>query len=151
MLVVNFSAKGDGNCVVVEGRPFVLARTGKGSFLVRASCPHRGGPLHLADLDATGDTLVCPWHENGYPFTRSRESVIPVVRSANRVTAVFPGKSAASYTREYRPMSRCLSGQDPSGESRSPRTGDHPVAQRSGVLVPRADPDRMRSPVAPLP
>jgi nitrite reductase (NADH) small subunit len=110
MLVVSFAASGDGNCAVVGGRPFVLARTQRGPFLLHASCPHRGGPLHLAEQDASGTTLVCPWHGSRYPFTRSREAAFPVVRSGNRVTAVFPGHPAGGYVREYRPLARWLGG-----------------------------------------
>lgn len=112
MLAVTFAASGGGNCVVVVGERYVLARTGGQPFLLAASCPHRGGPLPLGDIDGDG-RLVCPWHENRYSCTRSRESTIPLVRRANQVTAIFPNEESTAYTTEYQPVSKGLIARRP--------------------------------------
>lgn len=108
MPVVTFAAEGAGNCVVLPDSPYVFARTVKGSFVLPARCPHRGGPLHLAAFDG-GSRLICPWHERATSVTRAARAGIPAVRRGRVVTAVFPGSPDIEYTVEYRPMSRTLS------------------------------------------
>ncbi|MET7480807.1 Rieske 2Fe-2S domain-containing protein [Streptomyces sp. NPDC005648] len=90
MPVVTFPAVGRDNCVVVAGTPFVYATVGGRGFVMRARCPHRGGPLHLADV-ATDGRLTCPWHERRTSVARLRAE-IPAVRVGDRVTAVFPDR-----------------------------------------------------------
>ena len=31
-------------------------------YWVNGSCPHRGGPLFLGQLNPTKDAIICPWH-----------------------------------------------------------------------------------------
>lgn len=112
---MTFAVSGPGNCVVVAGASFVYATVGEHGFVMRAECPHRGGPLHLADVTADGVHLVCPWHERRTSVARLRAQ-IPAVRTGNRVTAVIPDAAlpeltpaarvpAGSQTVEYRPLS----------------------------------------------
>lgn len=109
MLVVTFAASGRGNCVQVggdaAGLPYVYARTAAGSFVLPARCPHRGGPLHLARLDESKRTLVCPWHGGRVSVGRLLQSGIPAVRSGNRVVAVLPHDPGTEYRVEHRPLS----------------------------------------------
>jgi nitrite reductase/ring-hydroxylating ferredoxin subunit len=107
MPVVTFAVEGAGNCIVVSDSPYVFARTAMGSFMLPARCPHRGGPLHLADFDG-GSRLTCPWHERATSVTRAAKAGIPAVRRGRVVTAVFPGPPDLAYRREYRPMSPTL-------------------------------------------
>ncbi|MEU0048739.1 Rieske 2Fe-2S domain-containing protein [Streptomyces sp. NPDC006184] len=94
MPVVTFSAAGRDNCVVVAGTPYVYATVGGRGFVMRAQCPHRGGPLHLADVAEDGVRLVCPWHERKTSVARMRGE-IPAVRVGERITAVFPERPPA--------------------------------------------------------
>ena len=110
MLVVTFAASGRGNCVQVAdgasgGTPYVYARTVAGSFVLPARCPHRGGPLHLASLDASRRSLVCPWHGGRVSVGRLLRSGIPAVRNGNRVVAVLPHEPGTEYRVEHRPLS----------------------------------------------
>lgn len=107
MPVVRFSVAGRDNCAVVAGTPYVYARTDDSSFVMPAVCPHRGGPLHLAEVTPEGNRLVCPWHNRRTSLTRLRGR-IPAVRSGNRVTAVFPGPSQTDVRLEHRPLSADL-------------------------------------------
>lgn len=109
MHVVTFSVAGRNNCAVIAGEPYVYARTDEGSFVMRARCPHRGGPLHLAELAPEGNRLVCPWHERKTSLTRLRQE-IPAVRSGDTVTAVFPGLPDAEVCTGHRPLSADLAG-----------------------------------------
>jgi nitrite reductase (NADH) small subunit len=109
MLVLTFRADGGaGNCAVVEGEPYVFARTGQGSFVLRAQCPHRGGPMHLAEAAEGGARLVCPWHGRTASVERMIRSGLPAVRSGNTVTAVFGVPAGADHAVGYRPLSADL-------------------------------------------
>lgn len=108
MLVVRFSTTGTGNCAVVAGTPYVYVRVPAGSFVMRARCPHRGGPLHLAEPTPDSSRLVCPWHTRKTSVSRLRRE-IPAVRRGNEVTAVFPGENDTEVVLEHRPLSKALS------------------------------------------
>ncbi|MEV4432107.1 Rieske 2Fe-2S domain-containing protein [Streptomyces sp. NPDC049555] len=94
MPVVTFPVAGRDNCVVVAGTPYVYATVAGRGFVMRARCPHRGGPLHLAAPTADAVRLVCPWHEMKTSVARLRAE-IPAVRVGGTVTAVFPDRPAA--------------------------------------------------------
>ncbi|MFC4584816.1 Rieske (2Fe-2S) protein [Sphaerisporangium corydalis] len=110
MLVLTFAAEGAGNCVEVGSVPYVYARTARGAFVLPARCSHRGGPLHLADLDKAGVRLVCPWHGAGISATRLIKKGIPAVRWGNTVTAVFPVPADTETSTGHLPLSRDLCG-----------------------------------------
>jgi nitrite reductase (NADH) small subunit len=105
MLVVSFAIAGRGNCVVVEGEPYVYARTRLGGFVLPARCKHRGGPLHLARLEHGKPRLVCPWHERRSSLSGCLHAGIPAVRRGGRVTAVLAHAKATPYGLQHRPLS----------------------------------------------
>jgi hypothetical protein len=104
MPVLTFAVSGPGNCVEVDGVPYVYARTAQGGSVLRAACPHRGGPLHLAVPDRTGRQLVCPWHERGTSLSRLRKE-IPAVRNGATVTAVIPARAGSTVIHRHLPLS----------------------------------------------
>jgi hypothetical protein len=115
MPVVTFAVSGAGNCVVVDGDPLVYATVDGRGFVMRARCPHRGGPLHLSTPTADGAYLVCPWHERKTSVARLRAQ-IPAVRRGDRVAAVIADAAAPGaaprppgpddpISVEYRPLS----------------------------------------------
>jgi len=104
---VSFRARGKQNCVETAAGTFVYARTAQGSFVLPASCPHRGGPLHLGAIDPASGRLVCPWHERGTTVDRWMARAVPAVRRANTVTAVLPTDDTTC-VRTHRPLSRDL-------------------------------------------
>ena len=119
MSVVSFPVAGRGNCVVVAGTAYVYATVAGRGFVMSAGCPHRGGPLHLADVTPDASRLICPWHERKTSAARLR-AAIPAVRTGDRVTAVFldqrPARGRAATAplcgetgREHRPLSPALS------------------------------------------
>ncbi|MFD9815721.1 Rieske 2Fe-2S domain-containing protein [Streptomyces sp. NPDC059080] len=107
MLVLTFAATGRGNCVEVDGTPYVYVRTASGSFVMRADCPHRGGPLHLAAEGPEGKSLICPWHERRTATVRMRQR-IPAVRTGRTVRAVLPHPPQAEVSHQHRPLSPAL-------------------------------------------
>ncbi|MFD7736512.1 Rieske 2Fe-2S domain-containing protein, partial [Kitasatospora phosalacinea] len=108
MLVVTFSVAGRQNCADIEGVPYVYATTEEGSFVMQASCPHRGGPLHLATMTPDRSRLLCPWHDRKSSVARLRQQ-IPAVRSGSSVTAVLPAPAGAAAVLSHRPISDDLS------------------------------------------
>ncbi|SRR6266571_6390253 len=110
MFVLTFAAAGRGNCAEIEGVPYVFARTSLGSFVMPARCAHRGGPLHLGDLDERGTRLVCPWHGGHTSVARMIKTAVPAVRTGNTVTAVFPDPADSGRAVTYRPLSAALTG-----------------------------------------
>jgi nitrite reductase/ring-hydroxylating ferredoxin subunit len=108
VLVVSFSTVGRHNCVVVEGEPFVFARSRLGAFVLPARCRHRGGPLHLAALERDRPRLICPWHERRSSVARCLSSGIPAVRRTSTVTAVLPYAAGTPYKLGHRPLSADL-------------------------------------------
>jgi nitrite reductase (NADH) small subunit len=113
MPVVTFAVAGRNNCVVISGMPYVYARTRLGPFVLAARCPHRGGPLNLAEFDSGGTRLICPWHGRPTSVTKILKSGIPAVRCDDQVTAVFPGDAGTEYQLEHRPLSRSLLQEKP--------------------------------------
>lgn len=108
MLVLTFAASGPGNCVTVGGVPYVYAQTRLGECVQAAKCPHRGGPLHLAELDGERGLLICPWHGGRARLKLGLGRGIASVRNGNRVTAVFPHPTDAPYEIGYRPLAPAL-------------------------------------------
>ena len=79
-----------GLMLVGQHRYFVYtARTGR-RWLVRADCPHRGGPLHLARYDVERNALQCPWHKMYLPERALINRSAPAVRVLSEWTAVVP-------------------------------------------------------------
>lgn len=82
-----------GLMLVGTKRYFVYtARTGE-RWLVRADCPHRGGPLHLARYDAERNALQCPWHKMYLPEHALINRSAPAVRVLSEWMAVVPDSS----------------------------------------------------------
>ncbi|MFC0861736.1 Rieske 2Fe-2S domain-containing protein [Sphaerimonospora cavernae] len=111
MPVVTFAVEGRDNCVVLGDASYVYARTKLGSFVLSARCPHRGGPLNLAEFEPGRSRLICPWHERATSVTKAIKAGVPAVRRGNRVTAVFPDTAGTEYVLEHRPLSPALTGR----------------------------------------
>jgi nitrite reductase (NADH) small subunit len=105
---VTFPAGGAGNCVETGSGAYVYAQTRHGEFVMPATCPHRGGPLHLAEFAGDSPRLVCPWHGHSSYVARWLHQGIPAVRRGNTVTAVLPADAGAGYRRTHRPLSADL-------------------------------------------
>ncbi|MEO6501974.1 MAG: Rieske 2Fe-2S domain-containing protein [Jatrophihabitantaceae bacterium] len=108
MHVVKISTAGKGNCAEVNRIPYVYASTEFGDFVLPARCPHRGGPLHLAQVEAESYRLVCPWHGRATSVRRLARRGIPAVRRGDEVSIVFPGDASADCAVTHRPLSAGL-------------------------------------------
>lgn len=89
MKVVHLSA-GDENYIEVGDQRFmVIAHGARGCHTVAATCPHRGGPLHLGDVEESGQFIVCPWHQTKVSLARLFRTGLPTVSSLGRVSVVI--------------------------------------------------------------
>jgi nitrite reductase (NADH) small subunit len=105
MYVVKIATVGRGNCAEIGRIPYVYASTEFGNFVLPARCPHRGGPLHLAKVEAESFRLICPWHGRANSATRAARHGPPAVRRGDRVTIVFPGDAPDECAIVHRPLS----------------------------------------------
>ncbi|AHH99597.1 hypothetical protein GCM10010174_18270 [Kutzneria viridogrisea] len=80
------------NVVVVgEQRYFGLERDGA-VHLIASRCPHRGGPLHLGEVEGNG--LRCPWHGNSFRVDRLCTRGVSTVQRGPHVIAYLPDGGA---------------------------------------------------------
>ncbi len=79
---------GDGLMLVGEVRYFLYTATSGGRWLIRADCPHRGGPLNFAEYDPERNALRCPWHKLLLPERVLLARSAPAVRVRGEWTAV---------------------------------------------------------------
>ena len=78
----------NGLLVRSNGHEIALFRVGQELFAVDRACPHRGGPLHLGDIEDLGDEggfkrkicVVCPWHKWTFDL-HNGSNVVPNVES----------------------------------------------------------------------
>ena len=65
---------GDGQLlpILIDKRPFGLARSGKTLYVFDRACPHAGYDLTDGRLSPAG-TIVCPWHNYQFRLQGGRE------------------------------------------------------------------------------
>lgn len=101
MKVLHLAAEGDNYIEFGDRRFLVLRSPGRGCHTIPAACPHRGGPLHLGAVEATGQFIVCPWHQTKVSVKRLLRGGLPTVASRGSVTVVLDGTEAAyAYRRQ---------------------------------------------------
>jgi len=88
--VVDFTLR-EANCIRVGQTRYVVAQLKGGPpQMVDTRCPHRGGPLHLGQIQESGDRIVCPMHRLAIPLARLERSALPMIVRRDRVTVVVP-------------------------------------------------------------
>lgn len=86
--VVHLDAKE--NWIEVGQRAYLVARDGAGTcHTISDKCPHRGGPLHLGNLDPSGAFVICPWHHTKTRIEHLLARGLPTVRGGERITVVI--------------------------------------------------------------
>jgi nitrite reductase (NADH) small subunit len=78
----------EGNAVEAGDDLYVmLSLAGNEPVMVPATCPHRGGPLHLAELgERRGQAvLICPWHGTAVPVRALYRRQLPLVRTGTMI------------------------------------------------------------------
>ncbi|WP_437963756.1 Rieske 2Fe-2S domain-containing protein [Sorangium sp. So ce260] len=122
------------NYIAGDAADYFLLRTGSQTLMVPDRCPHRGGPLHLAQRE--GQALVCPWHEGRVPLHALRRRSLALIRRGSRVAVILDEPPACAPRlmrrsliadadlrgpRRRSPCPRSLDRETPHDEARSPR------------------------------
>jgi nitrite reductase (NADH) small subunit len=86
------------NFLIHGDQRFFLMPSNNQTFLVGDRCPHRGGPLHLGQVDCQNKTIICPWHQFAVSTHRLQKSALPLVWRKNIAIAVLPELKLQSIT-----------------------------------------------------
>ncbi|MEN3356429.1 MAG: nitrite reductase small subunit [Mycobacteriales bacterium] len=82
------------NTVILgEDHYFVMLREGA-VHLITSRCPHRGGPLHLGDVQE--GRLRCPWHGSTFRVDRLCARSVSTVQRGGQVIAYIPAPEQAA-------------------------------------------------------
>jgi nitrite reductase (NADH) small subunit len=77
--------------LITQGSDRYMLSTIKSSyFLLKAKCPHRGGPLHLGNLSCDKLSVICPWHDLEVSINKLQNSAVPMVCRGNAAIAILP-------------------------------------------------------------
>lgn len=87
MKLISFDIRDCNFLIVSEERYFVFQVPGGLQVLVSDLCPHRGGPLHLAQKK--NNCIICPWHETKVLTSFLVKHAVPAVRNGKRMTVVI--------------------------------------------------------------
>ncbi len=80
MKIVRFH-KDEANLVEWGDQSYFVYRNREGACsLIRARCPHRGGPLFLGSvLSEPVESIRCPWHDSVIPISFIQKKAPPMV------------------------------------------------------------------------
>lgn len=80
MKILRFD-KSKANLVELGDQAYMVHRNNAGKYLlIRATCPHRGGPLFLGEiLNEPTESIRCPWHESVASIQTLRKKAPPMV------------------------------------------------------------------------
>jgi hypothetical protein len=73
--------KDEANLVELGDQSYLVHRNRAGAYmLIRARCPHRGGPLFLGTvLSGPTESIRCPWHDSVVPVQAMQKKAPPMV------------------------------------------------------------------------
>ncbi|WP_194292861.1 Rieske (2Fe-2S) protein [Streptomyces smaragdinus] len=80
--------RGEHNALVAGDDMYFVMERGTDVHVITSACPHRGGPLHLGEVE--DDRLRCPWHGSFFPVGRLCDRAHPSVRVGDAVTVYLP-------------------------------------------------------------
>jgi nitrite reductase/ring-hydroxylating ferredoxin subunit len=74
--------KDEANLIELDNQSYLVHRNRVGAYiLIRANCPHRGGPLFLGTMLSNGSTesIRCPWHDSVVSVQAMEKKAPPMV------------------------------------------------------------------------
>ncbi|WP_407313582.1 Rieske 2Fe-2S domain-containing protein [Pseudomonas sp. nanlin1] len=77
------------NYIAVAQKTYFLKRHQYSTQLLPTTCPHRGGPLHMGEVTADGQSVICPWHDKAYKVCNLEKKSLPTVRVRNQISTVI--------------------------------------------------------------
>lgn len=81
-------SRSEHNALVAGDETYFVMERENAVHVLSSRCPHRGGPLHLGDVE--GEKLRCPWHGGMFPLGRLCDRSHPSVRVGDTVTVYLP-------------------------------------------------------------
>ena len=103
MQVVHLRA--DDNCIELANQRYMVTRDSAGAcHTIKGKCPHRGGPLHLGQLDQSAKYVVCPWHKSKTSLTWLLAGELPTVNTRDRISVVVGDGSSGTAHALHRTM-----------------------------------------------
>lgn len=98
MRVICFDLRGGASYATIDAARYAVFHLGDGELAVcNDACPHRGGPLHLAEYDARTRTLRCPWHGRRVAESVLARQRVPTVQVRQLLWALVPHSTDAAY------------------------------------------------------
>lgn len=90
MKVLRFH-KDQANFLELGDQAYFVYTDGEGSsMLIRAWCPHRGGPLFLGTrLSGPKESIRCPWHDSVVPVRAMQRKAPPMVVNRSECLVVI--------------------------------------------------------------
>jgi nitrite reductase/ring-hydroxylating ferredoxin subunit len=103
--IIRFQAA-EANLIELPSRSFFLHRNRAGAFvLIRARCPHRGGPLFLGRiLDDPVESIRCPWHDSVVPVQAMQKKAPPMVVNGTECRVIVDDGSGDGRVRWVRTL-----------------------------------------------
>lgn len=97
MRVMRFDLRSGASYATIDTARYAVFRLGDGELAVcNDACPHRGGPLHLAEYDARTRTLRCPWHGRRVAESVLARQRVPTVQVSQSLWALVPHSAEAA-------------------------------------------------------
>jgi nitrite reductase/ring-hydroxylating ferredoxin subunit len=94
------------NLIELGDRSFFLHRDRAGAYvLIRAHCPHRGGPLFLGTvLDGPAESIRCPWHDSVVSVKAMQRKAPPMVVNGSECRVIVGDDAGEGYVRCVRTL-----------------------------------------------
>jgi nitrite reductase (NADH) small subunit len=87
MKIIVFSIIGT-DFVAVNDKSYFLNGDDYSTHLLPTTCPHRGGPLHLGEVNPDGNSITCPWHDNVYKVCNLESKSPPTVKIGSTINLI---------------------------------------------------------------
>jgi len=98
--------KDQANFIQVGDQAYFLHSTRDGAYvLIRARCPHRGGPLFLGDLlNGPRESIRCPWHDSVVLVQAMQKKAPAMVVNRSECRVIVEDSMGTSYVRWVRKL-----------------------------------------------
>ncbi len=82
---------GETNALELGDDLYFILESPATKMAVPATCPHRGGPLHLGELTADCTRIRCPWHGSTISIKELSKRALPMSWRGEEVTVIGSG------------------------------------------------------------
>ena len=105
----------EANLVELGDQSYMVHRNRAGGFvLIRARCPHRGGPLFLGTtLNGETESIRCPWHDTVVPVQAMQRKAPPMVVNRSECRVIVGDAAGESSVRWVRTLLDQQAGEAP--------------------------------------